>query len=55
MLLGQAEPRVEQVTRSEARVLNGNARKDKCRALRCGSPTRCWPNGRHASSSDMVY
>ena len=32
MLPGQAEPRVQQVTRSEARVLNGNARKVKCRA-----------------------
>ena len=33
MLLGQAEPRVEQVARTEARVFNGNARKEKVRAL----------------------
>ena len=30
--MGQAVPRVQHVARSEARVLNGNARKERCRA-----------------------
>jgi len=31
-MMGQAVPRVQHVARSEARVLNGNARKERCRA-----------------------